>query len=262
MIAAYEHAQYIVFATPDILLCIDAPNPALDALLEAHGAATAAYLTAANPRGEKRSDAANQAAMAKLRASLGWAFHEGEGRDPEGRWPAEPSLLLLGISRAEAEALGRSLEQNAILFIEKGGAPQLVLLEKMRLVLDTQIWLDWLVFDDPSTEPLKAALAAGRAEIFIDAACRAELERVLAYPLGRRSVDVATCLAECLRFARLVNTTAAEKLPACRDPDDQKFVELAAAVRAGCLVTRDRALLALDRRRLPFRIVAPDYFRR
>ena len=52
----------------------------------------------------------------------------GEGRDPEGDWPAEPSVLAVGISRHEAEVIGRSYEQNAIVFIERGKAPELVAL--------------------------------------------------------------------------------------------------------------------------------------
>src|SRR5256885_2308107 len=59
--------------------------------------------------------------------------------------------------------------------------------EPLKLVLDTQIWLDWLVFDDPGIRRLRNAVHLGRAGIYIDAACDAELERVLAYDLGRRS---------------------------------------------------------------------------
>jgi hypothetical protein len=52
----------------------------------------------------------------------------GEGRDPAGKWPAEPSVLAVGMSRHEAMVMGRSYEQNAIVFIEKGKAPELVVL--------------------------------------------------------------------------------------------------------------------------------------
>ena len=133
-----------------------------------------------------------------------------------------------------------------------------------RLVLDTNVWLDWLVFGEPSLAPLKAAVAEGRAEILIDAACEAELERVLAYDLGKHTLDAArqaACLAECRRIAqRLKNGSPAEcaSLPRCGDPGDQIFLEAALAARADCLVTRDRALLDLARRGLPFRIVTPD----
>jgi len=137
---------------------------------------------------------------------------------------------------------------------------------RLRVVLDTNVWLDWLVFDDPSIAPIKAAVAAERAEVFIDAACEAELERALGYDLGKRTVDVAACIAECRRVARRIESPMPEaeraRLPACRDPDDQKLLEAALAARAGFLVTRDRALLELARRPLPFRILAPEEFRR
>jgi putative PIN family toxin of toxin-antitoxin system len=140
----------------------------------------------------------------------------------------------------------------------------------MRLVLDTQIWLDWLVFDDPSVHRLRNAVHLGRAQIYIDTACDAELERVLAYDLGRHSIAPAAqaaALAQARRLAQRITGTlsAAERasLPQCRDPDDQKFIEAAVAARADVLLTKDRALLELNRRRtraLPFRIVAPENF--
>ena len=134
----------------------------------------------------------------------------------------------------------------------------------LRLVLDTNVWLDWLVFDDPSIATIKAAVEAKRAEVFINAACEAELERALGYNLGKRTVDIAACLALCRRVAHRIDSTAPEAeralLPACRDPDDQKFLETALAARAGFLVTKDRALLDLARRALPFGILTPEGF--
>jgi uncharacterized protein len=137
-----------------------------------------------------------------------------------------------------------------------------------RLVLDTNVWLDWLVFQDPGVAALKMAVAAGRAEIFIGQACAQELEHALTYPLRKKLLDAdaqAACLAECRRLAR---TDEGERvkhennpLPTCRDPDDQKFLELARDCRADFLVTKDRALLELARRKVrpaPFRIVTPQ----
>ena len=131
----------------------------------------------------------------------------------------------------------------------------------MRLVLDTNVWLDWLVFGDAEVAPLRAAVERGRARVFIDAACEAELARVLAYPLGHLRLDAqaqAACLAECRRIASRGESAAppAWALPACRDPDDQKFLELARDCGADLLLTKDRALLELARR-TPFRIVTP-----
>jgi len=130
----------------------------------------------------------------------------------------------------------------------------------LKLVLDTQIWLDWLVFDDPGIRLLRDLAHLGRAEIVIDVACDAELERVLAYDLGKHSISPAAQLAaldQVRRLARRVQVVAVKGLPQCRDPDDQKFIELAAATNANALVTKDRELLRM-KRRLPFRVVTPQ----
>jgi len=104
----------------------------------------------------------------------------------------------------------------------------------------------------------------GRAEIFIDAACEAELVRVLAYDLGRHSIDAqkqAACIEECRRIAKVLQkTNQVLGLPRCADPADQIFLEAAAAARADYLVTKDRDLLDLARSRLPFRVVQPQFF--
>ena len=51
-----------------------------------------------------------------------------------------------------------------------------------------------------------------------------------------------------------------DPLPVCGDPDDQKFLELARACGADFLITKDRELLVLARRKIrraPFGIVTP-----
>lgn len=137
----------------------------------------------------------------------------------------------------------------------------------LRLVLDTNVWLDWLVFAEPSVLPIRDAVAGSRAAVYIDAPCEAELERVLAYDLGRHSIDAAgqaSCLATCRRAALRIEEAVADAqralLPRCSDPDDQIFLEAALAARADFLVTKDQALLELARRTLPFRILTPKAF--
>ena len=45
-----------------------------------------------------------------------------------GIWPPEKSLLILGIDREEARELGSQFGQNAIIFGERGGSPELLML--------------------------------------------------------------------------------------------------------------------------------------
>ena len=138
----------------------------------------------------------------------------------------------------------------------------------IRAVLDTNIWLDLLVFRDPGVAALADALAGGRLEACVDDFGIHELERVLAYPLGRirldeaaRSAALDACKACAIRLSppSLPATTAA--LPQCRDPHDQPFLELARACQADWLVTKDRDLLMLARRvtlRQRFAILSPQ----
>ena len=136
-----------------------------------------------------------------------------------------------------------------------------------RIVLDTQVVLDLLHFADPRVSALRAALDAGRAVVVSDAACRAELLRVLNYPALR--ID-AVRRAELEReYDDLVLLQVHDSspvapmpaLPRCADPDDQKFLELAEASGAAILLSRDAALLALARRCASrFAIVAPEGF--
>jgi putative PIN family toxin of toxin-antitoxin system len=256
-----------VVRAPRVAIRIGEPNGALDRLIGA--AASAAFLTAANPRSERRGDEENRrltAALGQVLDRAGYRHLEGEGRDPQGAWPPEPSFLVLGIGRGEALALARRFEQNAFVWCAAGEPPALVLAVKWRLVLDTHVWLDWLAFDDPSVQSLKNAVAEERAEVYMDPACEAELERVLAYPIARRIPGKemqAARLAEARRIARRPDRELSEaeraSLPRCGDRDDQKFLELALAARADALLTKDRALLALARR-TPFRIVPPAAF--
>lgn len=123
-----------------------------------------------------------------------------------------------------------------------------------RVVLDSNIWVDLLVFRDPHVEPIRAALAAGAIAPVIRADCREELRRVLAYPqFARFAVDIDTALAEVDRLTTLEPLPAAAeadaiRLPKCRDTDDQKFIELAHFARAALLVSKDKAVLKLRSR--------------
>jgi len=133
-------------------------------------------------------------------------------------------------------------------------------MQRLSVVLDTNVVLDLLHFRDPAIEPIRASLQSGRAACVVNAACRDELAHVLSHAKfiiaddeARRILDAYTAMAQTC-------TAAADiALPQCRDPDDQKFLELARAAKADLLVTKDKALLALAKKtgRLGFRILTP-----
>jgi predicted nucleic acid-binding protein len=128
------------------------------------------------------------------------------------------------------------------------------------LVLDTNVVLDLLHFDDAAARPLLRALDDGRVRCVVTDATLEEWRRVLAYP--EFALDSMQRAARLARYQDLSHTVAGPvadmALPRCSDPDDQKFIELAAAVPAEGLVSKDRAVLKLRRRCAPyFRIMTP-----
>lgn len=138
-----------------------------------------------------------------------------------------------------------------------------------RVVLDSNIWVDLLVFADPHVEPIRAALDSGAIAAVIRPDCREELRRVLAYPqFAHFSVDIPAAMA---KVDQLTTTfaipdeaeTLAARLPRCRDTDDQKFIELAHFAQAACLVSKDKAVLKLKsrlRRQSGVAIILPQGF--
>jgi uncharacterized protein len=134
-----------------------------------------------------------------------------------------------------------------------------------RLVLDTNIVLDCLVFRDCATRELAAAMEARHVQTLIHEYAIDELERVLAYPQCRLSVtEQREVLERYLCIATLVpmpdNFSRNALLlppgfPRCRDPDDQPFLALAYHARADGLVTKDKAVLKLRSKVRKFGIV-------
>lgn len=117
----------------------------------------------------------------------------------------------------------------------------------MRVVLDTNVVLSALVFGGGSAARVRQAWQLG---LFMPLASRAtaqELVRVLAYPKFRlTSVEQEELLADYLPYTRAVRIPQPPPaVPACRDPFDLPFMQLAVAGKAKLLVSGDRDLLAL-----------------
>ena len=126
-------------------------------------------------------------------------------------------------------------------------------MKKQALVLDTNIVLDLLVFNDAAAKPLRQALDAGELDWLATQPMRDELKRVLTYPqivarLGLYQLTAAEVLAGFDRSARL--TAVPLKAPVtCSDADDQIFIDLAVAHKA-TLLSKDLAVLSMQKRLL------------
>jgi len=118
--AAYRATRYRVCDSPlgAFLIRCGERSPELATLLAAEPVGQWAFVTAENPGSVPLGPAANAERMRQLRAAVeaaGYRYHPGRGEGPGGDWPAEESLLIIGIPEAEAVALGRRFGQLAIL---------------------------------------------------------------------------------------------------------------------------------------------------
>ena len=120
-----------------------------------------------------------------------------------------------------------------------------------RCVLDTNIVLDLWVFDEPKAAALRTSVETGASGWIATAAMREELARVLAYPqivkrLMHRALPADTVLGHFDRWAQL--QPDAPKAPyACKDVDDQKFIDLAVQHTAA-LHSKDSQVLCMKKR--------------
>ncbi|MBP9940766.1 MAG: putative toxin-antitoxin system toxin component, PIN family [Comamonas sp.] len=119
------------------------------------------------------------------------------------------------------------------------------------MVLDTNVVLDMLIFDDPHIPPIRELVAQGAVRWIADQAQRIELERVLHYSqiAPRVSFYGKTPEGVLAAFDAAVEYVAeAPKIRfTCTDPDDQHFLDLASQHQA-LLVSKDKAVLKQRKR--------------
>ncbi|MDR3635443.1 MAG: putative toxin-antitoxin system toxin component, PIN family [Isosphaeraceae bacterium] len=130
---------------------------------------------------------------------------------------------------------------------------------EVRTVFDTNVVVSALLLEQSA--PAKAFMTVlERGVILLSEVTFAELSEVLSRKKFDRYVtqqERQEFLAMLLREATVVEID--EEVRACRDPKDDKFLELAVSGSASCLVTGDEDLLVLH----PFRdipIMTPSQF--
>ena len=109
-------------------LRIGVVNPRFDDFLRAQGARCWGMITAHNPGGVRcdEQNAARQQALLIRLDSLSWPWFPACNLADGGRWPVEPSVLILRIGEAALCALAAEFSQTAVVCGDVGCAPRLV----------------------------------------------------------------------------------------------------------------------------------------
>ena len=131
LVSAYLQTDFVLAGETELAFNVGRASPALDVAMIWRSCDRAAFLTAYNPFSRDVGDEINLKTQAALLSNLervGLDWIAGEGRDPAGEWPGEPSVFVLDLTRKQAVDLGQTYHQNALVWCEVGQRPELVLL--------------------------------------------------------------------------------------------------------------------------------------
>jgi putative PIN family toxin of toxin-antitoxin system len=140
-----------------------------------------------------------------------------------------------------------------------------------KVILDTNTWLDWLLFNDVSVAAIRQRCAEKSIQLVATARMRDELADVLGRPQFAKHFaqtrQLHHLLAEFDALVQVVpppepiasNTPIAANSAkvalkaqlhplTCKDPDDQIFIDLALASSPCVLVSKDKLVLAVAKR--------------
>ena len=119
---------------------------------------------------------------------------------------------------------------------------------KPRLVLDTNVILDLLVFQDPAAEAVRMALDAKLVDAVRTEESMLELIDVIQRPRFKLNEEQQQAILKRWESStRLLENTTIEPAPfTCRDQDDQVFLDMAYSLRPALLLSKDLRVLELQ----------------
>ena len=126
---AYLETHYRVIA-PALVLRIGEPCPELVQFHQERNVTCSTFITADNPLGVQLSESQNSGRRRTLLAELDkrkLAWVHGAGQHPNGQWPAEHSVLVLGLGLDGARSLAERMEQNAVVWMDTDAVPRLLM---------------------------------------------------------------------------------------------------------------------------------------
>ncbi len=132
--AAYRATAYQVDGPAGrFTLRIGRVSAEADTLLTQHGVSCWAFVTACNPGSvllPPETNAMRHAHLVAEVAQRGWPSYPGLGVGDDASWHPEVSLFILGVSEADARALGRSFGQNAVVCGDHGDLARLCWIDR------------------------------------------------------------------------------------------------------------------------------------
>ncbi len=131
-----------------------------------------------------------------------------------------------------------------------------------RFVFDTNIILDFFVFDDPGCRYFLKSLREGRIRSFCTPSTLEELRIVLNRPTFSLTPEKQSQILTSWKQLSLTLKDIPQEQLKCRDADDNKFLDLAYLIRPSTLISKDKLVLRVrsKARKLGIVVNRPDQF--
>ena len=131
LINAFLNTNYHVEDANPFILRVGEKSQELKQLFKRYNHDSAVFLTAWNPFSELTDQNENLLRQVELESdikNLDHPYLPGYGKDENGVWPPEPSIMILGMALETAKLLGKKYRQNALIWSTDDAIPQLILL--------------------------------------------------------------------------------------------------------------------------------------
>lgn len=134
LIEAYNVTEYKLYR-PAITITVGQLNKELDKLLLENNETEWTYITSYNPFSRDCLEHENKKYYESLLQHVSdYKYYEGEGQGIDTNWPAEKSILIIGISESQAIEIGNKYNQNAIVLGKYEQVAELKFLNAFRKV--------------------------------------------------------------------------------------------------------------------------------
>jgi len=139
---------------------------------------------------------------------------------------------------------------------------QLPDLTQNRFVFDTNIILDFFVFDDPGCRHFLQSLREGRIQSFCTPSTLEELRIVLNRSIFSLTPEEQSQILTSWKELSITLEDIPQEQLKCRDTDDNKFLDLVYQIRPSILISKDKLVLKVrsKARKLGVVIQRPDQF--
>ena len=133
-----------------------------------------------------------------------------------------------------------------------------------KVVLDTNIWLDLLLFKDINLNYIINAIHQKHLQVYACQKMYDELARVLHYPqFSKYNHDINQCLEQFNNYVIYLATPPNLAIPVkCKDIDDQVFLDFCGLYNINFLISKDKQVLKLAKnmRKLGVKVIPPNLF--